>query len=175
MSCNDSNYTEFLMAIHDYLLAYNVFSLKTTIEGALVNHNTCDFALNFLQSKKGPNEFNNFKLYWNTLLKTDQINCLRLLYNGKTDLLQTRKSLFDTTLQSQKAILEKVIIGEKTSGWVSDYLDEFFRKNTGIEANERKMEKYLKNSENRKHLVKEFQRNFPEIDSLISELCNIVN
>lgn len=52
LSCDDPNYHAFVSAVHQYLLSYNVFSFSTTIEGALINKHTVDFALDFLRKEK---------------------------------------------------------------------------------------------------------------------------
>ena len=48
LSCDDPCFSTFCDSVHDYLLAYNVFALKTTIEGCLINNRTYDYALSFL-------------------------------------------------------------------------------------------------------------------------------
>ena len=112
----------------------NVFSFSTTIEGALINKHTVDFALDFLRKEKKTCDFNDFKKYWDSLQKTDQINVLRIVFNGKSDLLKTWKELSKGIAADKKLILEKAMIGGKTSGWVSDYLDTFFQSVFQIEG-----------------------------------------
>ena len=175
-SCNDANYLEFVSAIQKYLLAYNVFCLNSTIEGSLVNGNTVDYAMNFLETHTKQADFEEFKRYWDTLKKTDKINVLRIMYNGKSDLLMGWKSLSKKLDVDVKDTLAKSIIGRKTSGWVSEYLDEFFRLSAEFEEpiSEKAFRKYLANGNNRTNMVSLFSRNFPELYSLIDKLCDMI-
>lgn len=170
LSCNDPNYHAFISAIHQYLLSYNVFSFSTTIEGALINKYTVDFALNFLRQKKQC-DFNSFKVYWDDLSKIDQINALRIVFNGKSDLLKVKKNL-----SKEISVLEKVKVGGKASGWVSEYLDAFFQSITQIEGvfSERSFRRYLENEDNLTATLREFKNNFPELYSLIKKLCDMI-
>ena len=176
LSCDDPNYHAFVSAVHQYLLSYNVFSFSTTIEGALINKHTVDFALDFLRKEEKTCNFNDFKKYWDSLQKTDQINVLRIVFNGKSDLLKTWKELSKGIAADKKLILEKAMIGGKTSGWVSDYLDTFFQSVFQIEGafSEKAFRKYLENEDHLKSTLREFENNFPELYSLIERLCDII-
>ena len=147
-----------------------------TIEGALINKHTVDFALDFLRKEKKTCNFNDFKKYWYSLQKTDQINVLRIVFNGKSDLLKTWKELSKGIAADKKLILEKAMIGGKTSGWVSDYLDTFFQSVFQIEGafSEKAFRKYLENEDHLKSTLREFENNFPELYSLIERLCDII-
>ncbi len=176
LSCDDPNYHIFVSAVHQYLLSYNVFSFSTTIEGALINKHTANFALDFLQKEKKAFDFDSFKLYWDGLQKTDQINVLRIVFNGKSDLLKTWKELSKGIVADKKLILEKAMIGGKTSGWVSDYLDAFFHSVVQIDStfSEKTFRKYLENENHLKSTLREFENNFPELYSLIERLCDMI-
>lgn len=178
VSCVDPSYHAFISAVRRYLLSYNVFSFCTTIEGALINKYTADFALDFLRQKKKPAEYNAFEGYYNSLQATDKINALRFVFNGKSDLLQTWKSVSKSAAfpPGTKLILERVMIGAKTSGWVSEYLDGFFNAVAGTsgDLSERAFRKYLEDETSRGAVLKKFQENFPELYSLIDKLCGII-
>jgi len=175
-SCNDSNYYSFVSAVHEYLLSYNVFSFNTTIEGALINKHTIELSLDFLRHEKRTCDFNNFKEYWRNLQKTDQINVLRIIFNGKTDLLRTWKSLSKEIEEDKRLILEKAMIGGKTSGWVSNYLDFFFQ--SLVQDNgpftEKAFRKYLENDDHFNSILKNFKHNFTELYLLIEHLCDMI-
>lgn len=179
LSCNDIHYHEFVLALQQYLLCYNIFCLTTTIEGALINLRTVDFALNFLKQHSKQSDFEKFYLYWNTLKNIDKLNVLRILFNGKSDLIKSRRDIFkilDDKKSDKKAILEKVTIGEKTSGWVSEYLDSFFQAATGIKKpfSVKTFRRYLENDSNKKFLLHIFEKNFSELYSLIERLCDMI-
>ena len=174
-SCRDTYYQAFISAVQQYLLRYHVFCLSTTIEGALINSYNTYFSLEFLKKHSKKEYFSAFKTYWESLMNTDRINVLRLLFNGKTDL---RKKWGKLDLSpDEKLILERVMIGSKTSGWVSEYLDEFFRTTSRIPGtfSEKAFRRYLESEENRKRMTKLFQNNFLELYSLIDRLCGMIN
>ena len=177
LSCNDRNYYEFVAALQQYLLSYNIFCLSTTIEGALINPNTTDFASDFLKSHTKKCDFEKFHAYWGQLQKVDQLNLLRMLFNGKSDLLRSRKDAFNALDPNTRLTLEKVTIGGKASGWVSKYLDEFFQSVVEIEGtfSEKSFRRYLENEDNRKNLLRSFQNNFLELYSLIERLCGMID
>ena len=176
-SCNDPYYREFILSVQQYLLAYNVFCWDTTIEGALINANTIDFTLDFLKERCKPRDFKEFKEYWDDLCKIDKVNVLRMLFNGKSDLLILRKKVFPELGNNVSSILDKVGIGGKTSGWISDYLDAFFQQSTDIECeiSEKIFRKYLKSTEHVEKVLESFQKNFPQLYSLIRRLCDMIN
>lgn len=174
LSCKDPAFKTFLAAVHEYLLAYNIFSFNTTVEGALINHNTINHSLDFLQKKK-PKTFSKFKTYWDSLGKTDQLNSLRMIYNGKSDLLQSRNTK-DLLPQTDQEIISANVIGEKTSGWISDYLDSYF--STFLQHNEslsvKTFEKLIQKEDSKKNIQKCFQHDFPELHLLIETLCGMI-
>ena len=135
-----------------------------------------DISVDFLRKEKKTCNFNDFKKYWDSLQKTDQINVLRIVFNGKSDLLKTWKELSKGIAADKKLILEKAMIGGKTSGWVSDYLDTFFQSVFQIEGafSEKAFRKYLENEDHLKSTLREFENNFPELYSLIERLCDII-
>ena len=78
-----------------------------------------------MRTQNKEDDYNVFLTYLLSQNQTNQINLLRLVYNGKTDLLKAFKSV-KKCLASDSIILERVSIGKKTSGWVSEYIDSFF-------------------------------------------------
>ena len=74
LSCSDPNYHAFISAVQQYLLAYNIFCLSTTIEGALINDVTIGFAFEFLKKRSQQDDFEKFNLYWDGLSKNIKIN-----------------------------------------------------------------------------------------------------
>ena len=175
-SSRDQNLIEFKSSIHKYLGRYNIFDFDTTIEGALINHQTFSFAMDFLKSKNKASDFNTFQTYLASHGGTDKINLLRLVYNGKTDLLRTFKSV-RKGLGEDSIILERVIIGKKTSGWVSEYIDCFFASMLPdeYEKSPKGMTKYFEENENaQKKVMSEFRYNFSELYSLFNKMYAII-
>ena len=172
MGCDDPLYREFITTLKAYLLKYNVFAFETTIEGALINYRTQSFALDFLSSRIKETDFHGFKSYLNTLGKTDQINCLRMVFNGKSDLIQSWSNVSKNLSPNDKLLIEKVFVGKKTS-WISDYLDAFFSVNTAGTQSVKEFQRYIQDEDKSKHLVKEFQYAFPELFAIINLFCEM--
>ena len=115
-------------------------------------------------------------MYWAELQKIDRLNLLRMLFNGKSDLLKSRKDVFNSLDPNIKLKLEKVTIGGKTSGWVSQYLDDFFQSVAEIEGifSEKSFRRYLENKDNKEKLLHVFRNNFLELYWLIERLCAMI-
>lgn len=173
LSCDDQHYHQFISALKQYLLAYNVFVLDTTIEGTLINRKSQSFAMEFLSKRAKEQDYSAFTTYLETLGRTDQINCLRMVFNGKSDLIQTWKTISKGLPQDTKLLIEKVSIGDKTS-WISDYLDEFFCKNGDGADSVKSFQKYIQDEGKRKILIKQFQYMFPELYLLIDLACKMI-
>lgn len=176
-SCKDLNYYDFLNAVKDYLLSYNVFAFATTIEGALITKNSFDFTIDFLNRRCKANEddFKDFKLVLEKYYPNDKLNALRYVFKGKSDLLQYKQiQILD---KEEKKTLEKMQgYVKKASGWISDFLDYFFEEQT---ENDNKFsissfQKYLKTEENKLKVQQSFKIYFPEIYSVIDHLYDII-
>ena len=179
-SCNDVNLENFIMAIHKYLLSYGVFMFRTTIEGALVNEHNLSFSLEFLKRTTRSHDFEEFLTLLNLYMKADQFNIMRLVYNGKTDLLKKYKGndgVKNGLNEKDVLIIEKVMVGKKTSGWVSEYIDLFFSEllPDDIDKSPKGMKQYFEsNPEEQTAFTKKFEFNFPELYELLMRICVII-
>ena len=179
-SCNDVNLENFIMAIHKYLLSYGIFMFRTTIEGALVNEHNLSFSLEFLKRTTKSHDFEEFLTLLNLYMKADQFNIMRLVYNGKTDLLKNYKGkdgIKNGLNEKDVLIIEKVMVGKKTSGSVSEYIDLFFSGllPDDIDKSPRGMKQYFEsNPKERTAFTKKFEFNFPELYELLMRICVII-
>lgn len=177
ISSSDPYYYAFTQAVHGYLLNYNVFTFETTVEGALVNEYSFEYALDFLKKHKDEANFNSFYTYISGLPKTDRMNALRIAFRGKSDLLQSysKKQIIPNLTEAEKLIIDKAIIGDKTSGWISEYIDDFFEDSTQIEDFSFKIfRRYLNDEEKQKTVIREFQKSFPELYELVQRVCCMI-
>lgn len=162
-SCNDLNYLALTDCIKKYFSYYNVFICNTTIEGVLINHDTIDLSLKFLEKKKNQ-YFNEFYEQFQQLLLTDQLNILRIIFNGKSDLLQTQKKYdYNDENKILDNIINKMKIGNKTNGWVTEYI-EFFFNSFSIKAPDE--------INNNSDIKKIFSNHFKELNCIINSLIN---
>ena len=77
---------------------------------------------------------------------------------------------------NDKAVLEKVMVGGKTSGWVSEYLDTYFQHaiQSDSKLTEKAFGKFLEDDEHTKMVLKDFEKNFSELYSLILKICDMI-
>ncbi len=177
LSCDDSSFAAFCDSVHEYLMAYNVFTLRTTIEGCLINKQTINYALEYLHTKKEHQFFSTFRAYVSNLRKRDCENVMRIVFNGKSDLLYPYKHLKDQIPEKSQIVIEKAMIGKKTSGWVSEFLDGFFKEVSSLssEFSVKAFKRFLREGDNSKTMEKEFSKNFPELYSLILCVCDKIS
>lgn len=174
-STNDLNHCALRDAIHNYLINYSIFTLSTTIEGALINENTFDYALSFLNKHITATAYVAFENYLNSIPKTDQLNAIRIAFNGKSDLWQTPAHIRKTAPEDIRNLLDSVSIGKKTSGWLTEYMETFFAQIMGnSEFSINSFRKFLKVSEQRKAAQVAFHRNFPELFELFDRICDMI-
>ncbi len=186
LSCKDPAFESFISAIQQYLLSYNVFAFKTTVEGALITEKSKDFAENFLKERtRNPDDYTKFSEFLSSLNRPNSLNALRIAFNGKSDLLKTWSSILKIYVPGEspsltnenRLTLDNVIIGKKTSGWISDYIDDFFKMVTSSgdkEFTKKIFQKYISDPENKKSVIEKFELYFPELYSLISKLCDMI-
>ena len=167
-SCIDPSFYEMRNTIKDYLLNYNTFAFSTTIEGALLNEHSFEIVMSYLKGTKKEDDFVRFENFIALYPKNDRINILRLIFKGKTDLLQKYARIKEELGTEQCLILDNMMT-KKASGWVSDFLDCFFESYIDDigRITPSKFERYLENDKNKTKLIKEFKNNFSEIYSLI--------
>ena len=75
-------------------------------------------------------------------------------------------------------IIDKVIIGKKTSGWISEYIDFFFEKRLPNEVtkNPSEMKQYFEcNPNERLVFLREFKYNFSELYELFCKIYDIMS
>jgi len=180
-SCNDVNLENFTKTIHKYLMSYGVFMFRTTIEGALVSEHNLPFSLEFLKKNTKPRDFEEFLTLLDSHMKTDQFNIMRLVFNGKTDLLKNyngKDGVQKRLAPKDALIIERVMVGKKTSGWVSEYIDLFFSGllPDDIDKSPRGMKQYFEsNPEEQTAFAKEFEFYFPELYELLMKICVIIS
>lgn len=180
-SCNDVNLENFTKTIHKYLMSYGVFMFRTTIEGALVSEHNLPFSLEFLKKNTKPRDFEEFLTLLDSHMKTDQFNIMRLVFNGKTDLLKNyngKDGVQKRLAPKDALIIERVMVGKKTSGWVSEYIDLFFSGllPDDIDKSPRGMKQYFEsNPEEQTAFAKEFEIYFPELCELLMKICAIIS
>lgn len=175
LSTNDPSHTDFVEAIHKYLLNYNVFTFSTTIEGALINKNSIDFSIDFLKGQIKEDAFNNFLSLLNRAGSVDKLNLLRLVFDGKSDLWQTYKSIKKRLDPGEANVIDNAFVGKKTSGWVTKYIEAFLVKELGVEnLSERSFKRIMEDDQRKLTLINSFKAQFPELYDLLQKVCSMI-
>lgn len=178
-STEDKYYYKLIELIKQYLLYYNIYTLQNTVEGVLINENTIYLSLNYLRNEYKEKVYNDFRKYFDTLSQNNQINILRIIFNGKSDLLQSRKNIINKLDSNDRAIIDKCRSVDKTSGWVSEFLDLFFKKELGMKCVDKitikGFKKYINDINRKNKVMCSFKETFPELALLIDKLCDTIN
>jgi hypothetical protein len=124
-------YNKLYNGINEYCSEYNVYPIRTTIEGCLVNVDNYLVVKEWLETLLGQSDIvmlnTHLMLYDNIYYK---VTILRLILNGKFDNLLTLDEAKSGGLITQqfKSDIQKLnkSIGKKTSGWIISFLDYYF-------------------------------------------------
>lgn len=159
------DYKYLFSSIKHYCHEYRVYPVQTTIEGSLINSNNLNyFADWYLQ--KFPNNADRFQ---NELLKPsfDNLTCktlfFRLIANGKTDFLMTKKEAKNQNILPTDLVsaVNELSVGNKVNGWIKEYLDYVFTK--AIDCCNNIVIKKIK-----------FAKLFPELNDILQILCIMI-
>ena len=159
--------------IKNYCIMHNVFPVKTTVEGVIVNENSYLYVIEWLINKCNVSE-----LLLRNLLSKDQgwtsdldykyrTIIIRLILNGKMDTAQTIKSfdkMFNTNIKNEIQEAKQEVskkVGNKADGWIISFIDYFFI--TYID---------ILNSRNEK--VGKFMSTFPELYQILNKIENML-
>lgn len=138
------NYLQWLVRYYCY--KYNVFLMSTTIEGAVVNSQSYNMILKWLEKKVlSQQDFLSLK---RLLEKEDhrgyKISILRIIMNGKLDNLELFSSKNDMAEDVFKEIEKlKGKTGGKVDGWITSFF-EFYFENLEISILDERRKKFYK-------------------------------
>lgn len=180
-SLNDNNYVEFIKEIKKYMLFFNIFVIKTTIEGALISNENINLFWEYFKYKNSNKEnskmLKNISNQYNLLDEIDATNFLRILHKGKSDFLFNSEKIIKIN-KNQKTMSDKSIyilkncLIKKTSGWVTDWLNYFFCKSLKLNVkSDNVFDQYkekISDFDTLKYIKKEFAENFYELNNIIN-------
>ncbi len=174
-SCGGRDFDMLLDSIHNYLKAYRIFALRTTIEGVLINGETVDLAINFYNEvkKRQTRIITDFNIYHTALKPDERLNFLRVIYNGKNNLLLKSSDFLTGT---DKDFVEHHNIGNKTNGWLSAFLAFYFKSFLPIDTKltPSVFQNFLKNEQQRKSVIHDFYQRFSELATLMDCLSDMI-
>lgn len=160
---------EIIELIQQYYDQYNFIPLETTIEGAIINKRNYHLFYQWIKEHDWNKE--KFDNLYSTLQTEDhKTTFLRLVFFGKTDWFSSDKEgnnknqEFVAKLKAIKEIRNQLKdstldFGDKTSGWVTSYLNWFFDSKLKIENPD---DVFVNRNL--------FQANFPELGKIIEKL-----
>lgn len=123
--CDESHtqYQKLIDLINFYTLHYNIYSVKYTIEGSLINFNTYNLFIDWL-SLTSANFKENIKIVQGKVSEREMISILRSIVDGRLDnrneYSQDQKSK-DTLIKAVNSLHRSK--KKKTEGWVTDFLE----------------------------------------------------
>lgn len=168
----DPAYGELIGTIQAYYGNYQIFPVKTTIEGALVNRDNYGLLIQYLtETGKWKHVEKAFSLLYN---ETDQVNFLRLLFHGKSDFLLKSTAVLNKNKKLYPE-LRKALKGHAIAktDWVSGWLEYYFSKMTRIpreKMKERRFGEWCANPVRRNVLARRFCGDFPELYGFIDSV-----
>lgn len=165
-SCNDDNYCLFKYILKEYMLEYNYFILDTTIEGVLINNQTKDIYIDFIRDNFNKT-YNDIIDEYKDLTEIDKINLLRMVTNGKSDLLINLKN-YEKDNNTAKNIKK---IG-KTEGWISKFICYYIERKTDCKSIQQ-FYHFIKNDNGNFKMI--FKDDFYELSTLVTKLYDMMN
>lgn len=152
-----------------YYSQYNFIPLETTIEGSIINKENYQLFYEWINKYKWDNS--KFEILYNSL-ETDaqKTSFLRVIFFGKTDWLSGEKEESRNNIEFSKTFrgireirseLKKADLdfGDKTSGWITLYLNWFFENKINV-----------RKTENNFVYRRLFNASFPELGEVIAGL-----
>ena len=173
-SCDDYNYLVLLELICEYYKKYQFFLWKNTVEGGLITLENLVVFQKFLRENRIllPN-MKDVSWYLHTREKNERLNYLRMVFSGKSDFLLTKKQIVRNNPQIHDDIKQNLGVIDKTSGWVSKWLEYYFLDKAGIETDSpdrfRKFCGWLE-TEKRRNIEIDFKQDFNELYNLLMEI-----
>lgn len=171
-ACNDFNYLDFVGTLKQYLLQFRTFVNQTTAEGLLINRRTAPLVFEYAGLNcRNKKVFDRFRSVYENYSGNQAVNILRLLFDGKTDLL-CDVSQTELSENEKDAILSNKFKKNK-SHWISEFIEYYFRSvfgELGLPSDDfdfSTFKKHLSDNEVKKTVLKRFCSDFSEFYSII--------
>lgn len=175
-STNDATFETLLHLIKEYFLDQNIYIAQTTIEGMLITYHNLDTFWAYYTAKNGDRpDFPQIASAYQSFLKNDKLNFMRLLFSGKSDFILNLDEIAACNPHpSFTGNLCPIIRNNrvsKTDGWMSEWLQyclcQYAGENWTDAAALRKYRKKLGNPAVIRNARRQFQYDFPELFELI--------
>lgn len=174
--CNDSNFEELIGLVQRYYQNYNIFPVKTTIEGTLINVENYHYIVEYLKHIKKWNLIE--KAYSMLYHKIDKVNFLRLLFSGKSDLLLKASAIVSSNTHLYNELKDALNHPIRKTDWVSEWIKFYFSIQTNIcieHLTEAKFLDFCENSDNLRKLRSQFYADFVEFGVFLNSIIQLYN
>ena len=148
---NISGFRNVYKEINDFCLFSNVYGVRTTIEGTIINDNSCKYIEKWRFTKN-----TELRKHLRKHDKKSRVVLNRMMFLGKTE---TLKSFGKADFGKEYSFIKNDIV-EKNSSWISEFFDYY-------EQSVLKQKQYLVDKNNLKK-VKRFSSDFPELYDIIT-------
>ncbi|MBU3202213.1 retron Eco8 family effector endonuclease [Clostridium estertheticum] len=184
----DETYMEFIELIKSYFSEYGIFVARTTIEGTLITMENKDKVIDFFNKEYNRNynkNYNEIITAYNSFSENNnKLNFLRVIFNGKSDLIFNSKQIkkrnpgIEKLYKGSNVSLGKIIIENKISktAWISKWLNFYFCNIAELDySNDKSLymfQKKILDEKEKKRIKKVFIKDFPELYNLIKMIYN---
>jgi hypothetical protein len=171
--CNDSVFQEFISTIKEFFLSRNIYVCKTTIEGVLINRNNFELFWGYYSKVTNEDDVLSVKTYYDQMRDIDKVNFLRLLVNGKSDMLLSLKEIQEENAKMDPNLCRLIVDkrNEKTSGWITRWMDYCLLELAGISVNTSNPINtfciVISDPKKRTKVVEGFAKYFPELAEIL--------
>ncbi len=173
---NDALYEEFVALIKRFFMGANIFVCSTTIEGVLINKENFELFWKFFLQISDEETANAVKAYYDPMGDIDRLNFLRLLVNGKSDMILSLKEIQEENKKIASDLCRTIVDRrkDKTSGWITEWIEYcllYFAEISTSDTNQ--FDSYcdiVSDSQKRSKIRERFSRQFPELTELLEEI-----
>lgn len=171
-SCTDPIFQSWIGKIQRYLEQYRILAVSSTLEGGLITkENLPLFRCYIRESDILGARLAEVERLVVRFPAPGRLNYLRLVFSGKSDYLMGKKQIQEENGRLEAELYQTMGIVSKTSGWISEWLEYFFRrqaKDLKWKGNHfSQFRSWCSQGINREILRSAFQMRFPEMERLI--------
>lgn len=170
---NDSVYHEFVTTIKEFFLSRNIYVCKTTIEGVLINGNNFELFWKYYSNIASEDDVQAIKIYYDPMGAIDRLNLLRLLVNGKSDMILSLKEIQEENTKIDPNLCRMIVDrrNEKTSGWITHWIDYCLLDLAGVPTNTSNPINtfctVVSDPQKRTKIKEGFSKRFPELAEIV--------
>ncbi|MFQ9115692.1 retron Eco8 family effector endonuclease [uncultured Eubacterium sp.] len=163
---DDRFFEKLIVEVRDYCMQYRTLPIRTTIEGAIVNEDNVEIAIEWLKTKitdEFNNELEDILTREDVTNKKYRVTIIRCCVNGKLDIL---KNITENGVQVDSTVKQNVkkisnVIGKKTGGWIQEFIEFYFQN-------------YIDTIDDEKKKYDKFKKDFKELNFVLRQTIDML-